>query len=157
MIVRSSRASVTPSSWRASSISFRSVASSLPSETASFTFSRKASFFLSPPDQSLMPMRPPKLFAEEFDELGCGRARLPERDEAMAAQHRLLAAQHDLAVAVDREVSAVGAAIGEHELVLAPLDLAVGARGHAIRDDQVGGAVAPQHDGALVAGKGDHA
>src|SRR6478672_2821981 len=54
MTVLSSRASVTPSSWRASSISFRSFASSLPSATASFTLSRNASFFLSPSNHPLM-------------------------------------------------------------------------------------------------------
>src|SRR5215210_2193640 len=54
MTVLSSRASVTPSSWRASSMFFRSSESSLPSATASFTLSRKASFFLSPSSQPLM-------------------------------------------------------------------------------------------------------
>src|SRR5258708_33618382 len=54
MTVRSSRASVTPSSWRPSSIAFRSFASRRPSDTASFTLSRNASFFLSPSNHPLM-------------------------------------------------------------------------------------------------------
>ena len=41
------------------SSSFRSRASSLPSETASLILSRNAAFFLSPPNQSLIPMRLP--------------------------------------------------------------------------------------------------
>src|SRR5262249_13767282 len=86
------------------------------------------------------------LFAEELDELGGGRATLPGSYEAVASQHRPLAAQDDLAVPVDGKIRTVGAAVGEHELVLAPFDLAVPARSHAIGNHEVRRVVAAHDD-----------
>src|SRR5690242_2363736 len=123
-----------PCSWATLASSSARPGTSLPLAT-SFAFSVKASFFLSL-KRSLNPMASSS-FAKEFDQLGGTRARVAQRDHAVVAQDRLLAAQDHLGVAVDRDVGAVGAAIDDGELALAPLDLAVGARGHAVRDHQV--------------------
>src|SRR6185436_941811 len=122
-------------SWASALSSSALPGSSLPFETTSFAFSRSSSFFLPPPNRSLSPIRVSSL-AEVLDHLGGRLARLAEGDEAVAAQHRLLAPQHDLG-AFDGEPRSVGAAVGQEELVLALLDLAVHARGHALGDHEV--------------------
>src|SRR5439155_21734692 len=81
-------------------------------------------------------------FAEELEHVGGGGARLAEGDPAVPAQRELLAAKHDLLVALDGDEGAVRAVVGEDELVEAPLDLAVRARGHALLDDEVGRGIA---------------
>src|SRR5207302_11505417 len=63
-------------------------------------------------------------FAEKFDHVARGGARLAEGDPAMGAQGELLPAQHDLLVALDGDEGAVGAVVGEDEFVEASLDLA---------------------------------
>src|SRR5207245_1288888 len=84
-------------------------------------------------------------FAEELDYVGGGGARLAEGDPAVPAQRELLAAKHDLLVALDGDEGAVRAVVGEDELVEAPLDLAVRARGHALLDHEIGRGGAPRY------------
>src|SRR6187401_772910 len=114
--------------WSAKALSFAAVCGvSLPSEEmTSLAFWTSSSFFLPPPKKSFSPMSPSSvsLLAEELHQLGGGCPGLPERDEAVAVQHRLLAPQHDLGRAVDRHPGAVGAAVGEEEAPLARFDLA---------------------------------
>src|SRR5262245_24535957 len=138
--VLSSPGPSTPSSWRAFSSSCMSRDERRPSETASFTLSRYSCFFLSPPNQSLMLIAsvlsapgPHPLFAGEFDFLGGRLERLSERDETVAAKDRFLAAQNHFRVSVHVHERAVRAAVRDHELALAHLDLAVGAGSHLVR------------------------
>src|SRR5688572_18051323 len=119
---------------------------SLPSSAiTSFAFSTSSSFFLPPPNRSFSPISCSfvSLLAEELHHLGGSRARLAERDVAVAVQHRFLAPQDHLRHAFHRDVGAVGAPVGDEEAALARLDLAVHARGHALGHHQVGGRVAP--------------
>src|SRR5207247_8750630 len=88
---------------------------------------------------------------ELLDALAGARARLAEGDPAVLAQRELLALQEHLAVALGRDVGAVGAVVLEHPFVLAPLDGAVLARSLLVGDHQAAALVAPDRDRVVVA------
>src|SRR5438045_9404096 len=92
----------------------------------------------------------PTLLAEKLDHIGRGGARLAEGDPAVTAQSEFLAAQDDLAVALDGDVGAVGAVVAEDELVEPTLDLAVRARRHALADHHIRGRIAAKRDRGLL-------
>src|SRR5687767_13129807 len=76
--------------------------------------------------------------------LSVGRT-VPEPDEAAGPQHQLLAPQHYvLGLSREPHPRAVGAVVGEYELVTPPLDPGVLAGGLAIAHDDVAGAIAAE-------------
>src|SRR6267142_1613734 len=91
------------------------------------------------------------LLDEEFDHFLRPGARLAAADPAVLAQRELLALQHKLGVALQRDKSPVGAVVLEHPLVAAPLDGAVAARGHVVGDRDAALGVAAEVDGVVVA------
>jgi hypothetical protein len=68
-------------------------------------------------------------------------------ERALAREQDLLAPQEDLGLSRQRHVRAVGAEVDVEELIAAPLEAPVQARGGAVRDhDLIGAIAADQHD-----------
>src|SRR6185503_4661154 len=89
--------------------------------------------------------------AEELDHVGGLRARGAEANPAALSQGELLALELDLVLAVDGDVGAVRAHVGNHEFVLAPLDGAMLARGVLVVHHEAAVLVAPDDQDFLLA------
>src|SRR4051812_35852215 len=111
------------------------------SSSSTGTSSRPASFSLPPRSLAALCNSVGLRFiisvvAVELYRFPARRLRLSEGDPAALAQGDLVAMQRDLVLALHGHEGAVGALVGDHEVVVAPLDGAVVARGVLVVDHQ---------------------
>src|SRR3954470_8553138 len=88
---------------------------------------------------------------QEGDDLLRRHRRLAAGDGALAGEDELLALHEHVVLAVDADVGAVRAAVGEHEFFLPLLDRAVQARGLVVVDVDAAMLLAADGDGVAVA------
>src|SRR5262249_49064905 len=98
------------------------------------------------PGLTVCGIRSPRSLAGKFHRRALTIDRtVPEADETLGAQHQLFAPQHDLlGLSGEAHPGAVGAVVGEHELVAPPLQARMPARSLAVAHDDVAGPVAAE-------------